>query len=181
MEYFSVWNEKINDTTNQTAYSDFVDRYYELETEAYRRILTAYPEGREWTDEAVLLQETLGFAGDMVIFAGFLDGIRESLKRPIPLEDLADDTLISLDIDYESLLYNMHRAGARWLYSLEAWALVFDDEKREEIGKRFRRESIARRDEMRVGRNEPCPCGSGKKYKNCHGRPGARLAREEGN
>jgi SEC-C motif len=21
-----------------------------------------------------------------------------------------------------------------------------------------------------VGRNEPCPCGSGKKYKNCHGR-----------
>ncbi|RMH79158.1 MAG: preprotein translocase subunit SecA [Actinomyces sp.] len=25
----------------------------------------------------------------------------------------------------------------------------------------------------RVGRNEPCPCGSGKKYKHCHGRPGA--------
>ena len=23
--------------------------------------------------------------------------------------------------------------------------------------------------EMKVGRNEPCPCGSGKKYKNCHG------------
>jgi preprotein translocase subunit SecA len=20
-----------------------------------------------------------------------------------------------------------------------------------------------------VGRNDPCPCGSGKKYKNCHG------------
>jgi len=27
--------------------------------------------------------------------------------------------------------------------------------------------------EKKVGRNEPCPCGSGKKYKNCHGRPGA--------
>jgi preprotein translocase subunit SecA len=24
--------------------------------------------------------------------------------------------------------------------------------------------------EDRVGRNEPCPCGSGKKYKHCHGR-----------
>ena len=24
--------------------------------------------------------------------------------------------------------------------------------------------------ERRVGRNDPCPCGSGKKYKNCHGR-----------
>ncbi len=27
--------------------------------------------------------------------------------------------------------------------------------------------------EKKVGRNDPCPCGSGKKYKNCHGRPGA--------
>ncbi|SFV83036.1 Protein export cytoplasm protein SecA ATPase RNA helicase (TC 3.A.5.1.1) [hydrothermal vent metagenome] len=25
------------------------------------------------------------------------------------------------------------------------------------------------REEEKVGRNEPCPCGSGKKYKNCHG------------
>ncbi|NHB83715.1 hypothetical protein G7085_00705 [Tessaracoccus sp. HDW20] len=24
----------------------------------------------------------------------------------------------------------------------------------------------------KVGRNQPCPCGSGKKYKLCHGRPG---------
>jgi len=28
----------------------------------------------------------------------------------------------------------------------------------------------AKRDEQRVGRNDPCPCGSGKKYKLCHGR-----------
>jgi preprotein translocase subunit SecA len=27
--------------------------------------------------------------------------------------------------------------------------------------------------EKKVGRNDPCPCGSGKKYKACHGRPGA--------
>ena len=26
------------------------------------------------------------------------------------------------------------------------------------------------RDQPKVGRNEPCPCGSGKKYKHCHGR-----------
>ncbi|WP_367880845.1 SEC-C metal-binding domain-containing protein [uncultured Alistipes sp.] len=24
--------------------------------------------------------------------------------------------------------------------------------------------------EKRVGRNDPCPCGSGKKYKQCHGK-----------
>ncbi|HNN92982.1 MAG TPA: SEC-C metal-binding domain-containing protein [Pseudomonadota bacterium] len=27
----------------------------------------------------------------------------------------------------------------------------------------------SRRDESKTGRNEPCPCGSGKKYKKCHG------------
>ncbi len=31
-----------------------------------------------------------------------------------------------------------------------------------------RREPI--RAEQKIGRNDPCPCGSGKKYKNCHGR-----------
>ena len=27
-----------------------------------------------------------------------------------------------------------------------------------------------RRDVPKVGRNDPCPCGSGKKYKACHGK-----------
>jgi preprotein translocase subunit SecA len=26
-----------------------------------------------------------------------------------------------------------------------------------------------KRKEPKVGRNDPCPCGSGKKYKKCHG------------
>ena len=26
-----------------------------------------------------------------------------------------------------------------------------------------------KREEPKVGRNDPCPCGSGKKYKKCHG------------
>jgi preprotein translocase subunit SecA len=27
-----------------------------------------------------------------------------------------------------------------------------------------------KRDQPKVGRNDPCPCGSGKKYKQCHGK-----------
>jgi preprotein translocase subunit SecA len=37
-------------------------------------------------------------------------------------------------------------------------------------------EGTVRRDQPKVGRNAPCPCGSGKKYKQCHGRPGANRA-----
>ena len=35
--------------------------------------------------------------------------------------------------------------------------------------RRRRRVKTVRRDEPKVGRNDPCPCGSGKKYKKCHG------------
>ena len=35
----------------------------------------------------------------------------------------------------------------------------------------------------KIGRNDPCPCGSGKKYKNCHQREGSafleKLGRED--
>ena len=32
------------------------------------------------------------------------------------------------------------------------------------------KQKTVRRDQPKVGRNDPCPCGSGKKYKKCHGR-----------
>jgi len=31
-------------------------------------------------------------------------------------------------------------------------------------------EAPFKREVAKVGRNDPCPCGSGKKYKQCHGR-----------
>ena len=40
-----------------------------------------------------------------------------------------------------------------------------DDEDGEET-----KQMPIRRDAPKIGRNDPCPCGSGKKYKNCHGR-----------
>ena len=37
------------------------------------------------------------------------------------------------------------------------------------------KQQTVRRSQPRVGRNAPCPCGSGKKYKKCHGREGAQA------
>ena len=45
--------------------------------------------------------------------------------------------------------------------------------KTEEVPKEFTHESASQEETQevkRVGRNEPCPCGSGKKYKQCHGK-----------
>ena len=33
-------------------------------------------------------------------------------------------------------------------------------------------DSVTQRHVVKVGRNDPCPCGSGKKYKECHERKG---------
>ena len=41
------------------------------------------------------------------------------------------------------------------------------------IGSSGERAEPIRRETPKVGRNEPCPCGSGKKYKRCHGAPSA--------
>ena len=40
----------------------------------------------------------------------------------------------------------------------------------QQIPRREKRQETVKRDQPKVGRNEPCPCGSGKKYKHCCGR-----------
>jgi preprotein translocase subunit SecA len=49
----------------------------------------------------------------------------------------------------------------------EVSALASEEEK--ESGEEPEQQPFVR-EGRKVGRNEPCPCGSGKKYKQCHGR-----------
>ena len=49
---------------------------------------------------------------------GFLDGINDSLKKPNPIEEMTEDTEVSLDFDNELLYKNMVDAKADWLYEL---------------------------------------------------------------
>ena len=39
-----------------------------------------------------------------------------------------------------------------------------------QIPQREKKQEPYRREHPKIGRNDPCPCGSGKKYKNCCGR-----------
>ncbi|HAT83148.1 MAG TPA: SEC-C domain-containing protein, partial [Eubacterium sp.] len=73
---------------------------------------------------------------------------------------------LSIDPDFELLFRNMLGADARHLYSLPEWDQVLSAGKREEIRKDFNRSRIYHAPK-KPGRNDPCPCGSGKKYKNC--------------
>ena len=79
---------------------------------------------------------------DIMTMTGFLDGINESLKEANPIEEMEEDTQVSLAFEKELLYKNMVAAGADWLYELPEYP------------------------------NDPCPCGSGKKYKKCCGKKG---------
>jgi hypothetical protein len=172
MNYYEVWQNKIEDSSDQSTYNDFVQQYYLLEKEAYDQILQSGES--KWSGKAAGLAEKLGFADDMVIFAGFLDGIQTSLETRIDLTDLAEDTDLEFLIDFEKLYWNMNDAKAEWLYNLPSWDNVLSQERRSSIVKEYRTSKIVRRE--KIGRNDPCPCGSGKKFKNCCGKnQGAEL------
>ena len=67
------------------------------------------------------------------------------------------------------LYYNMVGAKAEWLYKLPQWDSILTEGKRKELYKAQKASTTIVKG-PKVGRNDPCPCGSGKKYKKCCGR-----------
>jgi hypothetical protein len=165
MSYYEEWQKKTDENADANIREAFIKNYYAEEREAYDRILTAFPDTLSGT--AKDLRDRLGFT-DPVVFAGFVDGLNPSLATPVPLETMDDASILDFVIDYESLFWNMHEAKADWLYELDSWDGVLAVEKRDDIVKRFRTSKMAV--SSKVGRNDPCPCGSGRKYKVCCGK-----------
>ena len=140
--------------------------YFEKEKGIYKKLL-ANP------DEVVtgtLADLAKKFMVTQMIMTGFLDGINDSLKEPNPIETMKADTEVSLGFDKELLYKNMVAAGADWLYGLEEWNDIFDEEKQKELYKEQKASQTVRNEGPKIGRNDPCPCGSGKKYKKCCGK-----------
>lgn len=170
MTYYETWIDRSETIKDQTSYTQYINLYYTMEKNAYDAILSSYPDNQELVSgRAADLADKLGFNADtMDIFVGFLDGIKSSLKNDIDVENVDDDTQISLDIDYEKLYYNMRDAKAEWLFKLPSWKNVLSEDKKTEITREYREANIAHSN--KIGRNDPCSCGSGKKYKNCCGK-----------
>ena len=102
-------------------------------------------------------------------FMGFMDGISESLNESLgELEDYTEDSPVKIDIDYEKLYTNMLKVPAEWLYTLEEWDPILSEDRREQLLKDYKNSKTVH--VHKVGRNDPCPCGSGKKYKKCCGK-----------
>ena len=165
MSLFKQWSENLENIKTQEEYQAFFNEYMSKETENYRKIL----ESKNPVIEGTI--KDLAEKNDMsaVEFMGFLDGANTSFKETLVLDDLTEESEINVEVDFEKLLWNMHDAKAEWLYGMKEWEEIFDEEKRKNIKKEFNRSKIVVKGE-KTGRNDPCPCGSGLKYKKCCGK-----------
>lgn len=163
MSLYKQWLDLMEGQTDET-FEAFWKEYSETETRVYAHIL----ESKEPRLTGKFSDLAAKFEADPVIFMGFLDGIQTSLNNPFELDAVTEDTDIDLDIDFEKLYFNMLKADADYLYTLKAWEGIFSEDKIMQIIKGFKRSKIVHK-EKEPGRNDPCPCGSGKKYKKCCG------------
>ena len=157
-----------------TAYSKEMDKaslqkfwgtYFQTEKEIYEKLLENPDEEVKGTVKE--LAEKYGI--NVFTMTGFLDGINDSLKVANPIETMDEDTEVSLAFDKELLYKNMVDAKADWLYELPQWNNIFTPERKRELYKEQKNSGTVRK-EKKIGRNDPCPCGSGKKYKKCCGK-----------
>lgn len=150
--------------TNQKEGQLFWANYFNIEKGIYERILAEPEKVVEGTVEELAARYGISLS----IMVGFLDGINDSLKNPNPIEEMDAKTIVNLGYDKEKLYYNMVEAKADWLYGLPDWDNLLTEERRKELYWEQKKSNTVVK-EKKIGRNDPCPCGSGKKYKKCCG------------
>lgn len=165
MSLYKQWTDMVVEYVKTKGEEQFWSEYTSIEEGIYRDLLSKHESVVKTT-----IKELAEKNNCSVEFAmGFVDGINDSLKNPYDLENLSETDELVLDMDFEKLYFNMLDAKADYLFNLPQWEGIFSIEKRKEIQKNHRN-SLQARNENKVGRNDACPCGSGKKYKKCCGK-----------
>lgn len=166
MALLQQWHEMAySETANKGDLQRLWSDYFQKEKEIYAQLLKTPDKAVKGTVKELADK----YEVDLMTMTGFLDGINDSLKKPNPIDEMEEDTKVSLGFDKELLYKNMVAAEAEWLYNLEEWNAIFDEDKKKELYKE-QKSSTTIVKEAKIYPNDPCPCGSGKKYKKCCGK-----------
>lgn len=166
MALLKKWHDiAYSETANKGDLQRLWSAYFMKEKEIYAELLKTPDEVVEGTVKELAEK----FNVDIMTMTGFLDGINDSLKKQNPIDDMEEDTVVNLGFDKELLYKNMVAAGADWLYNLEEWKEIFDEAKLKMLYKEQKSSTTVKK-AAKVYPNDPCPCGSGKKYKKCCGK-----------
>lgn len=165
MAIYKQWTDMVVNYVKTRGEAAFWQEYGAIETKVYSKVLAQHDKNIKGVIKDLAAQHEI----DVIFFVGFLDGINDSLTQPLDLDSLEESTEIDVTIDLEKLYFDMLDAKADYLYTLPQWDGIFSVEKRKEIQRKWR-DSKTVVNNNKVGRNDPCPCGSGKKYKKCCGK-----------
>ena len=168
MSLYTEWRNLSDNHENQEAEVKFWEAYLQAEASIYNELLN----NKQEVIEGKVSELAAKYNVSVEYFMGFIDGISESLKEDLTeekLETIEADTEVKLEIDWEKLYYNMVAVEAHWLYNLPGWETILPAAKRKELQKAYKTSKTVVKEE-KVGRNDACPCGSGKKYKKCCGK-----------
>ena len=166
MALLETWRKLAYETEmDQKNASEFWGSYFNQEKAIYEQILA----DSDTVVKGTVKELAEKFGVEVLLMTGFLDGINDSLKTPNPIETMDENTKVTLAFDKELLYKNMVDAKADWLYQLPQWDEIFSEEKRKELYKEQKKSGTVVKPH-KIGRNDPCPCGSGKKYKYCCGK-----------
>ncbi|NNU77985.1 SEC-C metal-binding domain-containing protein [Clostridium estertheticum] len=165
MSLYKEWTDMVVDYVKSRGEAAFWHDYGEIERRIYTKLLANHTDKVEGTMGELAKQ----FEVSNIYFMGFTDGINDSLLEPVQLEETESDTKVNFKVDFEKLYFNMLDAKADYLYELPQWEGIFSKEKRKEIQRSYRDSKMVVNND-KVGRNDACPCGSGKKYKKCCGK-----------
>lgn len=165
MTLFKQWDNYGEDAKARSTeeYKKVVERYLTMERNVYSELLSNVNEVVEGT----VAELATRFAMTEVEFVGFVDGINESLKQgAYDLDTLTTESVVKLDFDLKKLYWNMLDAQADWLYNLPQWDELLTKEERQAVKNDYKKSKTVVIGK-KIGRNDACPCGSGKKYKQC--------------
>ena len=163
MALHDAWKRIAFDTQGQSV-KHVWDDYLAQEKNVYKEILS---------QKLHLIEGTVTELGERfklsnIHVTAFLDGIHEAVDGLPPVDDIEEDTAVKLEIDFKRLFKQMVAYKAKELYTLTEWNDIFTPEEQQEYYKEQKKSHTVIRSE-KIGRNDPCTCGSGKKYKKCCG------------
>ena len=165
MTIYETWIRSAYDH-NGNVIKKFWDVHMPLEQKVYEDMLTT--KNTEISGTMAELAEKYNMPLESV--AGFLDGISGALDTEYEMSELTEDSKIQANVvGFDVLFKKMVEYDAKHLVALPEWDNVFTVEERDKMYKEQKSSGTVVREGDKIGRNDPCPCGSGKKHKKCCG------------
>ena len=162
----SIYEEWLNKAFTKEGKS--VDAVWDLYLPAEQKVYEYILENKVTNIHGTVTELGKRFNMSAEYVIAFVDGLNDILPKKYDIRKLDENSEVNIDIDFEKLYKKMVEYRADHLYTLKQWDNIFDETKQKALYAEQRNSRTVVKGK-KIGRNDPCPCGSGKKYKKCCG------------